>query len=68
MFTDPEMEKPMRVQQLFGMRMMHSDVVKALGISPEDAKQLKANMGYEGYMKCKSYEQSAENRWMLSRL
>jgi regulator of replication initiation timing len=40
MFTDPEMKKSMRVQQLVGIRMMYADLAKELGLSPQDAEQL----------------------------
>lgn len=40
MFTDPEMKKSMRVQQLVGIRMMYGDAAKELGLTPEDAEQL----------------------------
>jgi hypothetical protein len=40
MFTDPEMKKSMRVQQMMGIRMMYADLAKELGLSPQDAEQL----------------------------
>lgn len=40
MFTDPEMKKSMRVQQLVGIRMIYGDLAKELGLSPEDGEQL----------------------------
>lgn len=40
MFTDPEMKKSMRVQQLVGIRMMYGDLAKELGLAPEDSEQL----------------------------
>lgn len=39
MFTDPEMKKSMRVQQLVGVRMIYGDLAKELGLSPEDSQQ-----------------------------
>jgi len=40
MFTDPEMKKSMRVQQMVGIRMMYADLAKELGLSPQDTEQL----------------------------
>lgn len=40
MFSDPEMKKSMRVQQLVGVRMIYSDLAKELGLSAEDSQQL----------------------------
>lgn len=40
MFTDPEMKKSMRVQQLVGIRMIYGDLVKELGLSAEEGEQL----------------------------
>jgi len=40
MFTDPEMRKTMRAQQMMGIRMMYGDLAKELGISPQEAEQL----------------------------
>lgn len=40
MFTDPEMKKSMRVQQLVGIRMIYADLAKELGLSPADSEQL----------------------------
>lgn len=39
MFSDPEMKKSMRVQQLVGVRMIYNDIAKELGLSPEDSQQ-----------------------------
>jgi hypothetical protein len=40
MFTDPEMRKTMRSQQMLGVRMMYGDLAKELGLSPQDTEQL----------------------------
>lgn len=40
MFTDPEMKKTMRVQQMVGIRMMYGDLAKELNLAPADAEQL----------------------------
>jgi hypothetical protein len=40
MFTDPEMKKAMRGQQLMGMRMLYGDLGKELGLTPQEADQL----------------------------
>jgi hypothetical protein len=40
MFTDPEMRKSMRSQQMIGIRMMYGDITKELGLSPQDTEQL----------------------------
>jgi hypothetical protein len=40
MFTDPEMRKTMRSQQMMGIRMMYGDLAKELGLSPQDTEQL----------------------------
>lgn len=40
MFTDPEMKKSMRVQQLVGIRMLYGDLTKELGLAGADAEQL----------------------------
>lgn len=40
MFTDPEMRKTMRSQQMMGIRMMYGDLAKELGISAQEAEQL----------------------------
>lgn len=40
MFTDPEMKKSMRVQQLVGIRMLYGDLTKELGLVGADAEQL----------------------------
>ncbi|MEQ1860654.1 MAG: hypothetical protein ABMA13_12030 [Chthoniobacteraceae bacterium] len=40
MFTDPEMKKSMRVQQMVGLRMIYGDLAKELGLSAADAEQL----------------------------
>jgi hypothetical protein len=40
MFTDPEMRKTMRSQQMIGIRMMYGDLAKELGLSPQESEQL----------------------------
>jgi hypothetical protein len=40
MFTDPEMRKTMRTQQMVGIRMMYGDLAKDLGLSPQETEQL----------------------------
>jgi hypothetical protein len=40
MFTDPEMKKSMRQQQLMGVRMMYGDLAKQLGLSAQEAEQV----------------------------
>jgi hypothetical protein len=40
MFTDPEMRKTMRSQQMVGIRMMYGDLAKELGLSPQESEQL----------------------------
>jgi len=40
MFTDPEMRKTMRTQQMMGIRMMYGDLAKELGLSPQESEQL----------------------------
>ncbi len=40
MFTDPEMKKSMRAQQMMGLRMIYGDLAKELNLSPQDAEQL----------------------------
>jgi hypothetical protein len=40
MFTDPEMKKSMRMQQMMGIRMMYADVAKELGLSSQETEQL----------------------------
>jgi regulator of replication initiation timing len=36
MFSDPEMKKTVRTQQLMGIRMMYADAIRELGLSRED--------------------------------
>ena len=40
MFSDPEMKKSMRVQQMVGIRMMYADLAKQLGLSAQESEQL----------------------------
>jgi len=40
MFTNPEMRKSVKAQQLMGVRTMYGDLFKKLGLSPEDNEQL----------------------------
>lgn len=40
MFTDPEMRKTMRTQQLMGIRMLYGDLAKELGLPPQETEQL----------------------------
>lgn len=40
MFTDPELRKSMRPQQLMGMRMLYADLGKALGLNADETNQL----------------------------
>lgn len=45
MFTDPEMKKSMKVQQLMGVRMMYSDLAKELGLDAQETEQLMELLG-----------------------
>jgi hypothetical protein len=45
MFTDPEMKKTMRVQQMVGIRMMYGDLAKELNLPSADAEQLLEILG-----------------------
>ena len=40
MFTDPEMRKTMRSQQMLGIRMMYGDLAKELALSAQESEQL----------------------------